>query len=190
MLTTITLLWGHLGERTNNVPNSLRDFPDRMGLCVSRIVRRNADVGLDVGSRTTNFLRSTAELITMGSPVETVSDVLHGVPQHGGELRVLFKHGADRAEEFGEIARNSKDSRDGLRGRRIEVCKGRVWGVVGGRSVRRWNFLDIDGSIGGGEETIARNLVDVNRRFLWGVAGEDGICGRCGVGIATLAFVP
>jgi hypothetical protein len=129
-------------------------------------------MGLDVGSRTTNFLRSAAELITMRSPIGTVSDVLHDAPQCAGELRVLCKHDADHAEECGDIA---SKSRGGLSGRRVELCKRRVWGIVGGRGVGRWNFLDIDSSIGGEGNTMARNFVDVNRRFLWGVVSEDGI---------------
>jgi hypothetical protein len=90
MITTTTLTRGsHLGERTNNVPNGLGDLPGRITLLVTRASSRTTDVGLNVGSRTTNLLRSAAELITVRSPVVSVSDVLHDVPHGGGELRVL-----------------------------------------------------------------------------------------------------
>ena len=139
MLTAITFLRGsHRGERTDNVPDSLSDLPGCVGLSVSRSV----DMGLNVGSRTANFLRSASELITMCGPIMTVSDILHDGPQGVGKLRVLREHGTDHAEEYGDIAGKS---RRGPSGRRVEVCKRRVWGIVGRR---RWDFLDIDSSIG------------------------------------------
>jgi hypothetical protein len=84
-----------------------------MGLCVSRTSPQYIDIGLDVGSRTTNFLRSAAELITMRSPVGATSDVLHDVPQRSGELRVLCEHGADHAEECGDVTRKSGGGLEG-----------------------------------------------------------------------------
>lgn len=88
--TTVTPLRGsHLGEGTNDVPNSLGDLTGRITLRLTKASPRSIDVGLDVGSRTTNFLRSAAELITMRSPVVTVSDILHNVPHGGSKLRVL-----------------------------------------------------------------------------------------------------
>ena len=90
MITTTTLLRGcHLGERTNDIPNSLSDLPGRVTILVTRASPRNIDVSLDVGSGTTDFLRSATELITVRSPVVAVSDVLHDVPHGGGKLRVL-----------------------------------------------------------------------------------------------------
>ena len=186
LVTAITLLRGcHLGERTKDVPDGLSDLLGRVSLCVSSTGRRGVDVGLNVGGRTTNFFRSAPELITMSSPVVTVSDVLHDTPQGGGELRVLREHGTDHAEEYCNVASKSGS---GLNGRRVEFCEGRVWGIVSGRGIGRWNFLDIDGSVGGERRTVTRNFVDVNRRLHWGVVGEDGIGGRGGIWLETLAF--
>ena len=90
VITTVTLLGGsHLGERTNDIPNSLSDLPGRITLRVARSSPRIIDVGLDVGSRTTDFFRSAAELITVRSPVVAVSDVLHDVLHGGCKLRIL-----------------------------------------------------------------------------------------------------
>ena len=36
---------------------------------------------------------------------------------------------------------------------------------------------------------MTRNFVGVNRGFLWGVIGEDGIGGQGGIGVATFAFI-
>jgi len=184
VLTAVTSLRGNvLGERANDIPNSVRDLPGRMGLCVGRSSRRNIDMSLDVGSRTADFLHSTVELITMRSPVGTVSNVLHDAPQSAGELRVLCEHGADHSEECGDIA---SEIRGGLSGRRVELCKGRICGIVDGRG-GRWDLLDIDSTIGGEWVIIARNFVDVNGRFLRGVVCEDGIGGRCRLGLESLA---
>ena len=182
MLAVITLLWGRiLSERTNDVSNSFSDLPRRMS-----IVSGSIDMGLDVWDRTTDFLRSAVELIAMRSPVGAASDVLHHAPQRSGELGVLREHGANHAEECSDIA---GESRGGSSGRRVELYKRGVWGIVGGRGVGRWNFLDIDCSIGGEWEIVTRNFVDVNRRFLWGVVGEDGVGRRGGVRLARFALV-
>lgn len=121
----------------------------------------------------------------MRSPVVAVSNVLHDNPQRGSELGVLCKHGADHAEEYCDI---TGKSRDALR-RRVEVRKGRVWGIVGGRGVGRRDLLYVDGRIGGVGDVVTRNTVDVNRVFLWGVVGEDGSGGRGGIGLASFALI-
>jgi hypothetical protein len=185
VFATITLLWGsHLGERADDVPDSLSNLSGRMSLCVSRTGCGSIDLGLNVGSRTTNFVRSAVELITVRSPVVTASDVLHDAPQRGGELGVLREHGADHAEESSDIAGKTWG---GLSGG-VELRKRRVWGIAVGSGVGRWNFLDIDSSAGGGGNAMTRNFVDVNRGFLWGVVGEDGIGGRGRIGFATFAL--
>ena len=187
MLIAITLSRGSvLGERTNDVSNGLCNLLRRMSLCIGRTDRRTVDVSLDVGSRTTNFVRSSAELITMRSPVGTVSYVLHEALQRGGELGVLRKHGADHAEECGDV---TSKSGSGVGGRRVKLCKRRVWSIVSGRGVGWWNLLDIDGCIGGKRYGVARNFIDVNRRFLWGVVGEDRVGRRGGLGLASLASI-
>ena len=106
VLATIILMWGCVRcERTNNVTDRLSDLSRRTGLRVGRTGSRSVDLSLDIRSRSANFLRSTAELITMRSPVGAVSDVLHDAPQRSGELGVLCEHGADHAKEQGDIAR-------------------------------------------------------------------------------------
>ena len=138
MLVVVTLSRGHiLSERTSDVPNSLGDLLCRVVLSTRR---STVDVGLDVGSRTTNFLRSTAELITMRSPVSAVPDVLHDNPQRGSELGVLGEHGADHAEEYCDITGKSRSAWR----RRVEVRKRRVLGIGGGRGVGRRELLDVD----------------------------------------------
>jgi len=154
-------------------------------------------MGLDVGSRTTNFLRSAVELITMRSPVGAISDVLHDIPQRGSELGVLCEHGAHHAEEYGDI---TSKSRSGLR-REIKLRKWRIRGIAGGRgtagrgnllgrrSVGRRNLLDVDSCVGGSGDIITKHSIDVNRRFLWGVVGEDGSGRRGGIGLASFALI-
>jgi hypothetical protein len=183
VLAVTTLSRGYtLSERTDDVPNRISDLPRCMGLCVSRTSRSTVDMGLNAGSRTTNFFRSAVKLITMRSPVGAVSNVLHDIPQRIGELGVLYEHGADRAEEYGDVT--SKSRRE-----RVELRKRRVWGIVGGRGVGRRDFLDIDGCIGGGGGFVAKNTVDVNRMFLRSVVGEDGSGRRGGVGLASFALI-
>ena len=60
---------------------------------------------------------------------------------------------------------------------------------MSGRGVGRGNFLDVDSTIGGEGGAVVENIVDVNRRFLWSVVGEDGIGRRGRVGIASFAFI-
>lgn len=156
-----------------------------MSLCVTSTGRGIVRVGLNVGSRTTNSLRSASELVAMRSPIVTVSDVLHDIPEGSGELRVLRERGTDHAEEYGDVAGKGWN---GLGGRRVELCKGRVWGIVGRGGIRRWNFLDVNSSVGGEGATVSRDLVDVNGRFRWGVVGEDGNGRRGGIGLEDLAF--
>jgi len=184
---TVTLLRGSVpSKRKNDISDGLGDLSCRMGLRISRAGRRT-DMSLDIGCRATNFLRSTAELITMRSPVGTVSDVLHDAPQRSSELRVVCESGAESAEECSDIAGKSRGRSSG---RRIELCKRGVWGIVGGGGGGRWNFLDIDGSIRGERDTVTRDLVYVNRGFLWGVVGENRIGGRGRVGLASFSLVP
>ena len=128
-----------MGERANNIPNSISNLPRRMSFCVSRINRSTVDTGLDVGSRTANFLRSAAELITMRSPVVAISYVLHNVSQRSGELGVLCEHVADSAEEYSDVTGKSRGG-----SRRVELRKRGVWSVVGGRGGGRRDFLNID----------------------------------------------
>ena len=155
-----------LGERANDVPNSLGDLPT----CIRLRISGTAEVALDAGSRTTNFLRGAIELITMRGPVGTVSNVLHDVPQRGSELRILHEHGANRAEECCDVTRKRGVGRSSGS---IEFREGRIRSIVGRRGGRRWYFLNVDRSIGGDGVTVTRNFVDVNRWFLWGLVGED-----------------
>lgn len=161
-VTTLSRL-SVLGERTNDVPDSLCNLPSRIRL-------RRVEVGLNVGSGATNFLRSATELITVRSPISAVPDVLHDIPQRSGELGVLCERSADDAEECSDIA---GESRSGPSGKGIDLCERRIWSIVSRRG-GRWNFLDVDSSIGE-RDAMARNLVNVDRRFLWGLVGENRV---------------
>jgi hypothetical protein len=183
---TVATFTGGSGERTNNVPNGLSDPLSRIGLLVGRTVRRSVEIGVDVRSRTTNFLRSTIELITMRSPVGTISDVLHDAPQRSGELRVLYERGAHYAEECGDVAGKRRDGPSGIG---IEVCERRIWSIVGRRGARGWNLLNVDSSIRGEGDAMVRDLVDVDRGFLWGVVGENRIGRRGSFVLASFAFI-
>lgn len=167
----ITLVWGCIrSERTNNVTDGLSDLSRCMGFRVGRTGSRSADLSLDIRSRSANFLRSSVELVTMRSPVGPVSDVLHNTPQRSGELGVLCEHGADHAKEHGDITCKGGVG-SGRRG--VKVSKRGVWSIVSGGSVRRGDFPDDDGGITRWGETVTRNFVNVNGRFLWCVVGED-----------------
>jgi hypothetical protein len=167
-----------LGERANDIPDGICNLPSRIRL-------RRVEICLDVRSRATNFLRSATELITMRSPISAVSDVLHDAPQRGSELRVLRECGADDAKECGDVA---GESGSGPGGEGIELGERRIWGIVSGRG-GGWNFLDVDSTIGRERVDITRYLVDVNRRFLWGLVGEDGGGRRGAFVVPTLALI-
>jgi len=167
---TATLMRGSvLGKQTNDVPNGLSDLRCCVNICVSRAGRKSIDVRLGVRCRTTNFLRSTVELIVMRSPIGTVSDVVRDAPQPGDELRVLRKHGGDYTKECSDISGKSMRRPSGGM---VEFCERRVWDIMIERGIGRWNLLDIDRGIGGERGAMIRNFVYMNTRFLWGVVGE------------------